>query len=57
MKTFLMPIVLTSLLFMSVADFLPDSPLRLGFVRNAEAIIGMPRTPCLSRRRGAPFDV
>ena len=41
-----MPIVLTALLvFMSVADFLPDSPLRLGFVKNAEAIIGMPWTP------------
>jgi hypothetical protein len=45
MKKFLMPIVLTLALFMSVAQFLPDSPLRLGFVRNAEAIIGMPRTP------------
>ena len=30
---------------MSIADFLPDSPLRLGFVKNAEAIIGMPWTP------------
>ena len=46
MKTFLMPIVVTALLvFMSIADFLPDSPLRLGFVKNAEAIIGMPWTP------------
>jgi multidrug efflux pump subunit AcrA (membrane-fusion protein) len=46
MKTFLMPISLTvALVFMSVADFLPNSPLRLGFVRNAEAIIGMPWTP------------
>jgi hypothetical protein len=43
MKRFLMPIVLT-LLFMSVAE-LPDSSLRLGFVKNAEAIIGMPWTP------------
>ena len=46
MKTFLMTIVVTALLvFMSIADFLPDSPLRLGFVKNAEAIIGMPWTP------------
>ena len=30
---------------MSIADFLPNSPLRLGFVKNAEAIIGMPWTP------------
>src|SRR5882724_1037810 len=45
MKKFLMPIVLTAALLMSVAEFLPDSPLRLGFVRNAEAIIGMPWTP------------
>jgi hypothetical protein len=45
MKTFLMPIVLAaSLLFMSIAD-LPNSSLRVGFVKNAEAIIGMPRTP------------
>ena len=26
-------------------DFLPNSPLRLGLVKNAEAIIGMPWTP------------
>jgi len=46
MKTFLMPIVLTAaLVFMSVAEFQPNSPLRLRFVKNAEAIIGMPRTP------------
>ena len=39
MKTFLMPMVLSAaLLFMF-------TPLRLGFVKNAEAIIGMPRTP------------
>jgi multidrug efflux pump subunit AcrA (membrane-fusion protein) len=44
MKTFLMLIVLTMVLFVSVAQ-LPESPLRLGFVRNAEAIIGMPWTP------------
>jgi hypothetical protein len=46
MKKFSMPIVLTALLvFISIANFLPNSPLRLGFVGNAEAIIGMPRTP------------
>jgi hypothetical protein len=45
MKTFLTPIVLTvALLFMSIAD-LPTSSLRIGFVTNAEAIIGMPWTP------------
>ena len=65
MKTFLMPIVLTALLvFMSIADFLPDSPLRLGFVKNAEAIIGMPWTPfslrawravrCIEKPHGTP---
>jgi hypothetical protein len=46
MKTFLMPIVLSaSLVLASVADFQSNSPVRLGFVRNAEAIIGMPWTP------------
>jgi hypothetical protein len=46
MKTLLMSIALTiALVFMSIADFRPESPLRLGFVRNAEAIIGMPWTP------------
>ena len=46
MKRFLMPIVLTaSLVLMSVADFLPESSLRVGLVKNAEAIIGMPWTP------------
>jgi len=46
MKTFLMPIgLIVILLFMSVAEFQPNSPLRLRFVKNAEAIIGMPRTP------------
>ena len=45
MKTFLMPIALSvALVFMSI-DFLPNSPLRLGLVKNAEAIIGMPWTP------------
>ena len=42
MKKFLLPIVLTASIFISVAEFLP---LRLGLVGNAEAIIGMPRTP------------
>ena len=46
MKTFLISIALTvALVFMSVVDFLPNSPLRLGLVGNAEAIIGMPWTP------------
>ncbi len=46
MKTFLLPIVLSaSLVLVSVADFQSNSPFRLGFVKNAEAIIGMPRTP------------
>ena len=46
MKRLLMPIALTaSLLCISTANFQTDSPLRLGFVRNAEAIIGMPWTP------------
>jgi hypothetical protein len=46
MKKFSMPIVTTALLvFMSIADFPPNSSLRAGFVGNAEAIIGMPRTP------------
>ena len=45
MKTFLMRVVLTaSLLVLSIAD-LPNSSLSLGFVKNAEAIIGMPWTP------------
>jgi hypothetical protein len=45
MKQFLTLIVLTAvLLFMSIAD-LPNFSLRLGFVENAEAIIGMPWTP------------
>jgi hypothetical protein len=46
MKTFLMSTALTAaLVFMSIADFQPNPQLRLGFVRNAEAIIGMPWTP------------
>ena len=46
MKRFLIPIVLTvSLLCIPIANFQPDSPLRLGFVGEAEAIIGMPWTP------------
>jgi hypothetical protein len=46
MKTFLLPIVLSaSLVLVSVADFQSNSLLRLGFVGNAEAIIGRPLTP------------
>ena len=46
MKTFSMSIALTvALVLMAIADFQPNSPLELGFVKNAEAIIGMPRTP------------
>ena len=46
MKTFLIAIALTvSLFFLLVANFQSDSPLRLGFVGDAEAIIGMPWTP------------
>src|SRR5882762_4335926 len=45
MKKFSMPIVLSAALLISVVQFLPESPLRLGFVRDAQAIIGMPRTP------------
>jgi hypothetical protein len=46
MKKFLMPITLTASLFcLPIASFQPDSPIRLSFVRDAEAIIGMPRTP------------
>lgn len=46
MKRFLMPIVLTaSLLCIPIANFQPDSPVSLGFVGNAEAIVGMPWTP------------
>ena len=40
------PLVLTaSVLCMPIASFQPDAPLRLRFVGNAEAIIGMPWTP------------
>ena len=46
MKTILMPIVLAiALIFVSIATFQSNSPLRLGLVTNAEAIIGMPWTP------------
>lgn len=45
MKKFSMPIVVTVSLIISVAEFLPESQLRLGFVKNAEAIIGRPLTP------------
>ena len=46
MKKFLISIVLTaSVLCMPIASFQPDAPLRLRFVGNAQAIIGMPWTP------------
>ena len=45
MKRILMPIVLTASLLISVAQFIPRSAMRLEFVRDAEAIIGMPWTP------------
>jgi hypothetical protein len=45
MKKFLTLIMLLAALLVSVADFRPDSPLRLGFVSDAEAIIGLPFTP------------
>jgi hypothetical protein len=46
MKRFLIPIVVAALLgFISIGDLPPDFALRLGLVGNAEAIIGMPRTP------------
>ena len=46
MKTFLIGIALTvALFFLLVANFQSDSPLRFGFVGDAQAIIGMPWTP------------
>jgi multidrug efflux pump subunit AcrA (membrane-fusion protein) len=46
MKRFLMPVLMAgSLLCIPMANFQFVSPLTLGFVKNAEAIIGMPRTP------------
>jgi hypothetical protein len=46
MKRFLMSIALAvALVFMSIADFPRNLPLKLGLVGNAEAIIGMPWTP------------
>jgi hypothetical protein len=46
MKKFMMSITLTvSLLCIPITNFQSDSPLTPGFVGNAEAIIGMPRTP------------
>ena len=46
MKRLFISIVLTaSVLCMPIASFQPDAPLRLRFVGNAEAIIGMPWTP------------
>ena len=44
MKISLISIALTGALVF-ISDFQPNSPLRLGFVGNAEAIIGMPWTP------------
>jgi len=46
MKRFLISVALTaSLLCIPIANFQPDSALRLGWVGNAEAIIGLPFTP------------
>ena len=46
MKRLLISIVLTAcVLCIPIAKFQLDSPSQLGFVRDAEAIIGMPRTP------------
>ena len=45
MKRILMPIVLTASLLISVAQFIPGLAMRLEFVRDADAIIGMPWTP------------
>ena len=46
MKRLFISLVLTaSVLCMPIASFQPDAPLRLRFVGNAEAIIGMPWTP------------
>ena len=45
MKAYLMPIVLAMSLSILLADFLPEAPLRMRFVGDAEAIIGMPWTP------------
>ena len=46
MKKFLMSIVLTaSRFFLPIASFQPDSPMKLNFVTDAQAIIGLPFTP------------
>ena len=45
MRRLFMSIMLTAALVILSISFLPDAPLRLGFVRNAEAIIGLPWTP------------
>lgn len=46
MKTFLKSTILTAaFVVISFADCPPNSPVRLGFVGNAQAIIGMPWTP------------
>ena len=45
MKPLWVSISLATFLLLLVAVFPPQSPLRLGFVGNAEAIIGLPWTP------------
>jgi hypothetical protein len=45
MKRILISMVLTASLLMTVAQFIPGSPLGLGLVTDAEAIIGLPWTP------------
>ena len=46
MKTFLKSTILAvAFVVISFADCPPNSPVRLGFVGNAQAIIGMPWTP------------
>ena len=45
MKSLWLSILLAASLLLLVAEFPPQLPLRLGFVGNAEAIIGLPWTP------------
>jgi len=45
MKKLSMSLSVVAALLLLVAEFLPQSPLRLSFVGNAEAIIGLPFTP------------
>ena len=46
MKKYLITLVVTLSLFcLPIASFQPDSPLSLSFVKDAEAIIGLPFTP------------